>query len=182
MARIGGIGLLGSAVLISIEVCLRSLGVGGLSVGAELASYALALGATWSLAYVVFERGHVRVDVVVMRLSPLWRSILDIVALASLAGVGFALSYGGLGVFETSLRLDAHSNTTLGMPLVLPQGAWLFGLCWFTLVAFVRTLQAATFLVRGDHSHIARIAGTPSADDEIEDVIHDTQGRMIGQE
>src|SRR5690606_3192055 len=94
MARVGGGAPLGVALLISVVVSLRMVRLGNMSVGTELSSYALAIGATWSLAYVVFERGRVRVDIIARKLSAVPRTMLDVLSLASLAIIGIVLSVG----------------------------------------------------------------------------------------
>lgn len=178
MARIGGGALLGVAILIAVEVFLRMFRIGNLSVGTELASYTLALAATWSLAYVVLERGHVRVDIIVRKLPNVPRSVLDLLALMSLAIVGAALLYGAYTMLSTSLRLGSRSNTTLGIPLAIPQGLWTLGLAWFTLVAVGRAVQAFLAIRRQDWADAARIAASPSTDDEVEEAIAETANRL----
>lgn len=182
MARIGGGALLGVAVLIVVELLMRMFRIGNMSVGTELASYTLALAATWSLAYVVLERGHVRVDVIARKLPDVPRSVLDVAALVSLAIVGAALLYGAYGMLSTSIRLNARSNTTLGMPLAVPQGLWTFGLAWFTLIASGRAVQALLAILRKDFGEAARIAASPSADDDVEDAIAETASRLENSE
>ncbi|WIY52390.1 TRAP transporter small permease subunit [Devosia sp. YIM 151766] len=178
MARLGGFLLLGAAILVTVEVIGRSSHLFVISLGTELATYALAVAATWSLAYVVFERAHVRVDVLAQRLPPLPKALLDLLALASLAAVGAVLASGGIEMFTTSLRLASKSNTTLGMPLVIPHGAWTFGLIWFTAVSLFRLVQGAMAIARHDYAEAARISAAPSADDEVEDAIADTEQRL----
>jgi len=178
MARLGGGALLGVALLICLEVVLRMLRIGNMSVGTELGSYALALGATWSLAYVVLERGHVRVDVIARQLPQAPRTMLDLLALSSLAVVGAVLSTGAWGMVSTSLRLGSLSNTTLGIPLAIPQALWTLGLIWFTLVAIGRTIQALRALLRSDMNEAARVAASPSSDEEVEDAIAETGSRL----
>ena len=181
MARIGGICLLGAALLVSVELIGRSSRLFVFSLGTELSSYALALAATWSLAFVVFERAHVRVDFIAQRLPPGPRSVLDVLAMASLAAIGIVLTMGALEMFATSLRLGTRSNTTLGLPLVIPHGAWAFGLAWFTGVAVMRFVQAGLAMVRRDFAEAARIAASPNADDEVEEAIAETEQRLSAQ-
>ncbi|MET3925523.1 TRAP transporter small permease [Devosia sp. 2618] len=178
MARIGGSALLGVAVLIVVEVFMRMFRIGNMSVGTELASYTLALAATWSLAYVIFERGHVRVDILARKLPDAPRSLLDVIALLSLAIVGAALFYGAYGMLSTSIRLGARSNTPLGIPLAIPQGLWTWGLAWFTLVAIGRSVQALRAVLRKDLNEAARIAASPSTDDDVEEAIAETASRL----
>lgn len=181
MARAGGIMLLAAALLVAAEVLLRYTRVATLSLGTELSTYALAVGTTWALAHVVLERAHVRVDVLTQRLPRLPKAVLDIAALASLFAIGVVLSAGAVEMFQTSLRLSARANTTLGTALALPQGAWTLGLIWFTLVALYRTVVAGIALVRGNFAEVDRIAGAPSIDDEAEEAVAETEQRLAAE-
>lgn len=178
MARIGGFLLLGAAFLVAVEVVGRSSRLFIVSIGTELSSYILAIAATWSLAHIVFERGHVRVDFLAQRVPPALRAVLDLLALASLALVGAFLTFGAAEMLSTSLRLSSRSNTTLGMPLSVPHGLWTFGLLWFTAVSAFRFLQAASATVRRDYAEAMRIGASPNADDEVEEAISETVQRL----
>lgn len=175
MARIGGGLLLAAALLVAVEVLVRYGRIASLGLATELSSYALAVGATWALAYVVFERAHVRVDFITQRLPPLPKAILDIFAVASLAAIGLVLSLGGIEMVHTSLSLSARANTTLGTPLAIPQGAWTAGLVWFTAVAFYRSALAVRFFLRSDLASVTAIAGSPSTTEEVEEAIRESK-------
>ncbi len=179
MARVGGTLLLGAAVLVAVEVICRYTRILAFSFGTELSTYALAIGATWSLAYAVVERAHVRVDVVSRRFPEFPRAFFDILAMAALVIVGGVLTYGALEMTQTSFGLGAKANTTLGTPIALPQGAWTFGLLWFTFVAAYRMVCAGVALYRGDITETFRIAATPSMDDEVDEAISETEQRLI---
>ncbi|MBO0906096.1 TRAP transporter small permease subunit [Jiella sonneratiae] len=178
MSRLGGGMLLAAALLVAVEVSLRMSRLVIFSVGTELSSYALAVGAAWSFAHVVFERAHVRVDVVSQRLPPLPRAFFDVLAMASLAVVGFLLTLAAWTTFATTLALDTHSNTTLATPLAVPQGLWVAGIGWFTFIAAYRTATAAAALLRRDLAEVTRIAAPPSAEDEASEAALDARSRM----
>ncbi len=181
MARIGGVLLLGAALLVAVEVICRYTRILTFSFGTELSTYALAIGATWSLAYAVVERAHVRVDVVSRRFPELPRAFFDVLAMAALVIVGALLTFGALEMTQTSWGLSAKANTTLGTPIALPQGAWTFGLLWFTFVAAYRMVCAGLALCRGDFAETFRIAASPSVDDEIDEAISETEQRLDTQ-
>jgi TRAP-type C4-dicarboxylate transport system permease small subunit len=85
MSRVGGVFLLLAALLVSVEVLGRRFLFLPFSVGTELSTYALAVGASWSFAQALLQRAHVRIDVLRSLLPPRGRTFLDIVALVSLA-------------------------------------------------------------------------------------------------
>lgn len=178
LARAGGVLLLATALLVAVEVILRKSQIVVLNLGTELSSYALAIGGTWAFAYVVFERGHVRVDVATQRLPALPRACFDVVAMASLALVGAVLSVGATTTLLTSLQLGASANTTLATPLAIPQGLWVFGLAWFTLIAAYRTVTATAALLRRDLAEVSRIAAPASTAAEAEELAEETLTRL----
>lgn len=175
MARIGGGLLLAAALLVAVEVLVRYGRMASLGLATELSSYALAVGATWALAYVVFERAHVRVDFITQRLPPIPKAVFDVFAVASLAAIGLVLSAGGMEMVHTSLSLSARANTTLGTPLAIPQGAWTAGLVWFTAVAIYRSVLAVRCLLQNDLGAVTAIAGAPSITEEVEEAIRESQ-------
>ena len=63
MSRMGGVFLLLAALLVSVEILGRKILHLPFSVGTELSSYALAVGASWSFAQALLQRAHVRIDV-----------------------------------------------------------------------------------------------------------------------
>jgi TRAP-type mannitol/chloroaromatic compound transport system permease small subunit len=58
----GGLLILAAALLVSVDVILRKLANTTLGGADELSGYALAIGSTWSFAFVLLARGHVRID------------------------------------------------------------------------------------------------------------------------
>ena len=181
MARIGGCILVASAILVSVEVVLRKAGVLAFSLGTELSSYALAVAATWSFAFVLLMRGHVRIDIISQRLPQKPRAMLNVLAVASVAAVGAILSWTALQTLITSLTLGAYSNTPLATPLSVPQGLWTFGLVWFTLVAVYLSIRLILALARGDHATVERLAAPATADAEADEAANDARGRMARQ-
>lgn len=179
MARIGGGLLVASAILVSVEVVLRKAGVLAFSLGTELSSYALAVAATWSFAFVLLMRGHVRIDIISQRLPQKPRAMLNVLAVASVAAVGAILSWTALQTLITSLTLGAYSNTPLATPLSVPQGLWTFGLVWFTLVAVYLSIRLILALARGDHATVERLAAPATAD--ADEAANDARGRMARQ-
>ena len=179
MARIGGGILVATALVVSVEVILRKTGIVTFSVGTELSSYALAIGGTWAFAFVVFERGHVRIDIVSQRLPDWPRAVLNVLATASLAVVGAYLTWSAFSTFRESLRLSATANTTLATPLAIPQGLWAFGLGWFTFVAIYMTAIVLGALMRGDLAKIERSASPAAAAEEADEAAAEARQRLV---
>jgi hypothetical protein len=74
------------------------------------------------------------------------------------------MAYYAWKVVSHSYRLGARPNSTLDIPLSLPQSIWAIGLTWFALVAFVMALRAVVHLMRGDFALVNDEMGIPSGD------------------
>lgn len=174
MSRMGGVFLLLAALLVSVEILGRKILHLPFSVGTELSSYALAVGASWSFAQALLQRAHVRIDVLRNLLPASARTSLDIVALVSLAAFALILSWHVWDTVETSWRLGARENTPLATPLVIPQLLWFWGTAWFAAVAMVETVRACSALARGDMNTVNRIAAPLGLEDEIGEALSES--------
>ena len=83
-AWIGGAMIMLAAVIVSAEVVLRKLLALPFSGSDEIGAYLFAIGTSWSMAFALVTRGHVRIDALYGAFSPLTRAILDLVALLGL--------------------------------------------------------------------------------------------------
>jgi TRAP-type C4-dicarboxylate transport system permease small subunit len=167
-ACLGGVLLVAAAVLVSVEVLSRKLFTVVYSGSDELAAYLFAVGTTWSLAYVLVTRGHVRIDALYQHLPRRGRAALDLLALVMLGVLALAMLDRGFDLVHSNYLEWNRSNTPLRTPLSLPQMPWLFGLALFfvsIVVALARTMVA---LRRGDYHTASRTAGVASQDEEIE--------------
>jgi TRAP-type C4-dicarboxylate transport system permease small subunit len=134
----------------------------------EISGYLFAVGTSWSLAYVLCTRGHIRIDALYGRLPLKLRGWLDLLALALLGVFVAAMVYRAYDVTAINLVEYNRSNTNLRIPLAWAQVPWLagFGLFAFALaIAWLRTLIA---LLRGDYAKAAATAGVATQDEEIE--------------
>jgi len=138
--------ILAICLLISAQIVLN--GVGRLMPGvlpstipsyADFAGFMLA-GATFlAMAYTLRSGGHIRVNLVVQRLSPRATLIAELLALAvASVFVGYALYFSGALVLD-SLHYGDVSNGIIPVPLWLPQSAMTFGM-GLLLVALLHTL------------------------------------------
>ncbi len=157
------------AAFITFDVLARKyLGFSSKST-TEVTGYMLAFGMAWGLAHTLFERGHVRVDMLVNRTPIGVRQYLHAIALLLLAVFAGYATYGGILLATESFDFGATDMSALRMPLVVPQSLWAFGLAmlFVTVVElFVETL-ALLALNRGDE--IDRLVSSRTyADDTAE--------------
>lgn len=167
IARTAGLVLLATVALIVTEVLLRRLAGMALGLSFELSGYVLALCSSWSLAFALFEKAHIRIDVAYMRAGDRARTVLDCLALMMLVILCFYLARAGIGVASSSYERNSLANTPLQTPLWIPQALWAAGLLWFlgcTALLLARTVLAAP---REDREHVQRLAGSPTLDEQI---------------
>ena len=161
VALMVGLGLLGTAGLVMLDIVLRQLGrsLGGTD---ELSGYAMAIASGWGMGYAFCELAHVRIDVLRTRLAPKGRAVLDVIALASLNAVLAAIAYRCWPVVARSLANDSHANTPLETPLAWVQLPWMAGWVWFALTAWAVTACALVLILRGDLAAVERHVGSRS--------------------
>ena len=168
-AWVGGALMLASALLVSLDVLLRGL-IGWSMAGAdELASYAFAMATTLALSFALVDRAHIRIDAA-YNFAPDWMKILlDLLAMAALTAFLAVASYYAFGIVAHTFENDAHSITPLRTPLIYPQTIWLFGLGAATVTGAVLFVTAALATFTGQRAMEARLAGTKSIEDQIEE-------------
>jgi TRAP-type mannitol/chloroaromatic compound transport system permease small subunit len=166
-AWFGGALIVAAALLVGVEVVIRkafTMTIGGAD---ELSGYALAIATTWGLAFTLLERAHVRIDSLYIHLPVRLAAILDLIGLALFIGFFSLVTWHGWGVFATSVRLDAHSMSPLGTPLVIPQALWIAGLILFLLIAALLLVRALVAFVQGDLGTMRRLVGSRTLTEEM---------------
>jgi TRAP-type C4-dicarboxylate transport system permease small subunit len=164
-----GLLLLGTVFLIAVEVMLRKFFAVSMGGADEISSYVLALVCTWSLGYTLFQRGHVRIDVLYCRLPVKLQAVLDILALAAFLLYMLFLSYFAFFVLKTSVLRGSTANTPLQTPLWIPQSLWFLGLIIFTLVIMIILFAAIYYLFKGRLQSVRDLAGASAKEIEERD-------------
>ena len=165
----GGALTLASVFLIGFDVVARKF-LGFTTGGAdELSGYTFAISTSWALAFVVLQRGNVRVDVLYQLLPVRLAAVLDWISLVALAVFMVILTYYASFVAETSWVQNSAANTPLGTPLWVPQGLWVIGLAWMCVVLTLMLIRASVALVTGDLATITELCGVRSSKEEALD-------------
>ncbi len=154
-----GMLLLATIAFIVIAIFMRKVAGVALNGVEEYSGYMLAILSSWGLAYTLFEKAHIRIDMAYQKLPSLGRSLLDVLALASVALVSVLIAWYAWPVLEKSLNNNSLSNTPQATPLWIPQLLWFCGYLWFafsTVVLLVRVLLAA---LQGQPERIDEFAG-----------------------
>lgn len=167
LAWLGGAMLLLSAALVSLDVIFRSLWKVSYFESFELSTYAFAIATALGLSYALVSKAHIRIEVLYVLLPLRARAWLDVVAYGGLAVVAGALMYYcGLTVWG-NLQSGARSNSSLSLPLAIPQGLWLLGLAWFALLSLGYAVFGLWQVLRGRHELVQQRLGVAALQDEI---------------
>jgi TRAP-type C4-dicarboxylate transport system permease small subunit len=170
---LGGAMLLLAAFIVTAEVVLRKglgaiFGTGFLFSGSdEISGYLFAVGTSWSMAYVMVTRGHVRIDALYTFLPRVLRSWLDLLALLAMAVFVGAMLERVFDLSWTNFIDNNRSNTNLRIPLAWAQLPWFAGLLLFYVAIVVAILRTFVSLVRGDLATASATAGISSHEEEI---------------
>ena len=170
-ARTGGIAIGISALMVSVDVILRK--AIGVTLGAmdEITGYIFIVATSWSFAFALIKRGHIRIDTLYVWFPSKVQIALDFVCMALMACFGSTvLWYAWFAVSET-VRMGSVASTPLRTPLAIPQIAWLGGLIFFAATACLLLIAMFVLLFQGRLSLIRRYGGAPSLIDEVDDLI-----------
>ncbi|HEX6720829.1 MAG TPA: TRAP transporter small permease [Burkholderiaceae bacterium] len=165
----GGLLILAAALLVSVDVTLRKLANTTLGGADELSGYALAIGSTWSFAFVLLARGHVRIDALYQLLPRKLAAACDLIAIVALLTFASLIAWHGAGVLAQSWQLGARSNSSLAVPLAVPQALWWIGYLGFVICAALLLLRAAAALLAGEFAEANRLIGARSIEEEAAD-------------
>lgn len=179
-ALAGGALLLGAALLVAVEVLLRRTANISLGGADELSGYALAIGSTWSFAFVMLQRGNIRIDALYQYLPRPLAALCDLLALGALLGFFGLVAWHGGGVLAQSWRLDAHSNTALGIALVWPQALWWLGYAWFMVCGVLLSLRSLNAFMKRDWAGVNRLVGARTTEAEAREEIENSRRAPSG--
>lgn len=168
MVWIGGIGLIGAAFMVTLDVFLRDVFLITLGGADEISGYVFAVSTAFAFPYAVLHRANVRIDALYIPLPMGVRSVLDLVALAGLAVFFFPLTWQVAGMVQQSYQFWTKSITPLQTPIAIPQSLWFFGMLVFCATILLVFIVALTRLLRGDMAGVHDVAGVPTLDEEMQ--------------
>jgi TRAP-type C4-dicarboxylate transport system permease small subunit len=174
----GGALVLLAALLIGVDVVLRKFFTRSIGGADELAGYALAIGSAWGFAAALIDRAHIRIDSLYIWFPGWLRVVLDLVGLALFVAFFAMVAWHGSGVVMQSWTSGSRSQSDLQTPTVIPQLIWIAGLILFVVVGLVLILEALVKLKAGDQAAVARLIGTRSAEEEVEEEIQALKDRQ----
>lgn len=170
-ARVAGLVVAAMAVLITMDIAVRSLFGTTLIYGGvgELSGYALALVTVWGASLTLLNRGHIRIDTVQMILPRAGIVFVDLIAAISFMLATALLTWTGWQTFARSLKLGSRSMTPLATTLAIPQGLWIAGLVLLTITSTWLVVRALYLIGSGREIEARPLIGTRLVSEEIED-------------
>ena len=101
----------------------------------EMSEYALAVGASWALAYTLKAGGHVRVDILLPKFSPLGRRLADALAMAIMAIFAATVAFYLWKLVASSYAIGATGHSIIQTPQWIPQACAALGYSFLSFVA-----------------------------------------------
>jgi len=134
----------------------------------EIGSYTYGIVGAFGFAFALITRSHVRVDFLLSRFSGWMKSLLNLVAMLSLAALSLLCLWRGWRVVVESVELGSTAATPLATPMWIPQSIWLVGYVMFALVAGWAAFDATRLFVRGSTAELNARFGPQTLEEEIE--------------
>jgi len=169
----GGAMVAAAAFMIAVDVLSRKLLGVPIGASSEISGYVLAIGTAWALALTLLDRAHVRIDSLYTVLPVRLCALLDMLALIAFMVFAAFTTWQGGKVLVNSIQVDAHSLTPLATPLAIPQLLWVAGFVLFSAVLLLLFVRAVMLLARGRWEDVQRLLGPRTAQQELEEVLHD---------
>lgn len=123
------------SLMIAFEVLARKYFQFSLKGVDEFGGYVLAIGSAVGFSYALVMRGHVRVDLVLLKLPTSLQDWANWIAALAMTAFAYVLLWRTIFVYSRTWALGAKSGTPLDTPLIYPQGLWTMALALFAIVS-----------------------------------------------
>jgi len=123
----------------------------------ELSGYLLAIGMSWGMAGTLFERAHVRIDVLLQRFPASIRAWFHLASLLALLVSMAVFAYGASNLARDSFELGSTDLSSLHIPMTVPQGMWAAGLVMMLLAILAIAGRALRQLLVGEYEEMDRM-------------------------
>ena len=163
---IAGWGLLAIAFAATIEVFGRKYFDFSFRGIDEIGGYMMAGVSAVGFAYALTTRAHMRVTLLFPYVPRLVQSLLNVLAMLTLAAMAVFCAYRGSYEVADSITSLKRSNTPLQVPMWIPQSIWYFGMVVFAVGTVLMAVHAVRLLF-SDRSALNRLYGPQSLEEEI---------------
>ena len=169
--------LLLSATIV-VEVVGRKLFQMSLQGVDEYGGYVLAIGAAIGFSLALFQKAHIRIDVLIRFLPVKLRAFADLAALVALAFLAVSLTDTAVHVALQSHAMQAQAVSPLRTPLAIPQGIWAGACGLFALSVLVVLVRTAVAVVQRDWVTAQREAGVTDIAEEVAEEVEAAKRRL----
>ena len=128
----------------------------------------LAIATSWAFSYALLKRSHIRIDVFYQYLPTRWQAVIDVLAVATLAGFAAIFTWYANRFFWQVWGRGTRSITSLAFPLWIPMLAWYAGWIVFLFVSVYLTIVSAWAYARGEFAAVQNRVGSISEEEEVE--------------
>lgn len=168
LALIAGYGLLGLALMITVEILLRRFMNFSLQGGDEFGGYVLAILAAFGFSYALLERAHTRIEIFVERVPGKLQAWLNLISSWCIALMAAFMAWRANAALQESIEFGSLSGTPMMTPLWQPQFLWVLGLVFFAVTATVIAIHSTVLLVT-DYRRMNRLYGMKTLEEIIEE-------------
>lgn len=139
---LAGGALIAMSFLVTVEALLRKFA--GMSLGSvdEIVTYVFAASATCSFGFALFQRAHIRIEIIRGLFPAPIRKLLDGLALAAFTAVFAVIGWYAVSLAIGAYMTGARSVTVMRVPLVWPQSIWALGLGFTALCGIAVACRA----------------------------------------
>ena len=171
MAWVAGWNYIACALFITADIVGRNAFGVSSAATVEITGYMLACGIAWGLAHTLACRAHIRVDVLVTRLPLRWRAPLHLFSLLLLTCFAAFTAWAAWALVDESALFNAHDNSALRVPLIIPQGIWAVGISAFVVMCVVLLLESVLSLLMGEGTRLDALLGSRTLNDETQEAL-----------
>ncbi|WP_282608745.1 TRAP transporter small permease subunit [Pelagibius sp. Alg239-R121] len=168
LAWVGGAAVLVAAGVVTFDVIARKFFGFSLAGADEISGYVLADAVALSLAFVIFERANIRIDLAVKSFPSLLQGAFDLLALLLLLAFLGVVTYYGWNLLSDSFQHGSRAVTPLRTPLAIPQTIWIAGLIFALFSGSVLFVAGAAAIAKRRYAAAQKLIGIKSLDEEIE--------------
>ncbi len=165
--------MLALSVIVTAETIARKLLGFSFQGVDELGGYALAVGSSLAFTTALVERGHIRIDLLLLRFPRTLQALLNWLSVLLIAVFALLLMKVGADVVRETIEFSSTAPTPWATPLIWPQAIWYAALGLFAIVALALAAHATYAFATGRWTQLARLYGPKLADEEIKEELED---------
>ena len=181
LAVVVGWALLGLTALITVEVFGRKLFNFSTQGADEIGGYVLAIIVSSGLAYALYQKAHVRIEVLLVKAPLSLQGISTLTTMALLGAYAWFLAWRAMGVAIDSLMRRSTAPTPLQTPLIIPHTIWALTLGIFAVAVSTQLIEAVFLSLRRDWVQLGQKFGIRSVTEELEEEISDFKARSSSE-